>query len=58
MKRSIEKTPSQNATTSDLTVEFGWLDKVLGKILSVEAPLISHLSLPFGLSLVAIAQKQ
>jgi len=58
MKRLMENTRSEKVKTSDLTVEFGWLDKVLGKILSLEAPLISRWSLPFGLSLVAIAQKQ
>ena len=33
MKRLIEKTQSEKAITSDLTVEFGWLDRVLGKII-------------------------
>ncbi len=56
-KRLSERFFASRQTGSDLTLDPGPLNGVLGAILSAEAPLINHLGLPFGLTVVALARK-
>jgi hypothetical protein len=52
-----ERLFSPQQTGSDLTLDPGALNGVLGAILSAEAPLVSTVGLPFGLTVVAVARK-
>ena len=56
-KRLTERLFSANQTGSDLTLDPGPLNGALGAILRAEAPLVSRGSLPFGLTVVALARK-
>ncbi len=57
VKRLAENSRPAHTTVSDLAIRFGLLDRIFGKILSLEAPLVARNSLPFGLSVMAVAQK-
>ena len=57
VKRLSERLFSPHQTGSDLTLDPGALNGVLGAILSAEAPLVSRFGLPFGLTVVAVARK-
>ena len=57
IKRLVEHALPVRTSVSDLAVRFGLLDRIFGALLSLEAPLVVHPGLPFGLSVVAIAQK-
>ncbi len=56
-KRLGERLFAPNQTGSDLTLDPGPLNRILGAILSAEAPLVSTVGLPFGLTVVALARK-
>lgn len=56
-KRLSERILSPQQTGSDLTLDPGSLNGVFRSILSAEAPLVSGVGLPFGLTVVALAQK-
>jgi SAM-dependent methyltransferase len=56
-KRFSERLFSRNQTGSDLTLDPGPLNGVLRQVLSAEAPLVRSIGLPFGLTVVALAQK-
>ena len=56
-KRLGERLLTPNQTGSDLTLDPGSLNGVLRAILSAEAPLVSTIGLPFGLTVVALARK-
>ncbi len=57
IKRLGERLTWQGAARSDLEVPLGPLNGLLRVILTAEAPLISRLGLPFGLSVIALGQK-
>jgi SAM-dependent methyltransferase len=57
VKRLSERLFSPQQTGSDLTLDPGPLNGVLCSILSAEAPLVSSIGLPFGLTVVALACK-
>ena len=56
-KRLSERLFSPHQTGSDLTLDPGPLNGVLRSTLSAEAPLVSAVGLPFGLTVVALARK-
>jgi SAM-dependent methyltransferase len=56
-KRLSERLLSPHQTGSDLTLDPGPMNGVLRSILSAEAPLVSGVGLPFGLTVVALARK-
>jgi ubiquinone/menaquinone biosynthesis C-methylase UbiE len=56
-KRVAEHIWPPQTDRSDLTLSAGPFNQLLQNILSLEAPLVSHLGLPFGLSVIAIGQK-
>jgi SAM-dependent methyltransferase len=56
-KRLSERLFSPHQTGSDLTLDPGPINGVLRSILSAEAPLVSAVGLPFGLTVVALARK-
>ena len=56
-KRLSERLFSPSQTGSDLTLDPGPMNGVLRSILSAEAPLVSAVGLPFGLTVVALARK-
>jgi len=53
-----ERLFSSSQTGSDLTLDPGPLNGTLRSILSAEAPLISAVGLPFGLTVVALARRE
>jgi SAM-dependent methyltransferase len=57
VKRLAEHIRPAHATASDLAIRLGLLDRIFGMILSLEAPLVARTGLPFGLSMVTVAQK-
>jgi SAM-dependent methyltransferase len=57
-KRWSERFRAGRQAGSDLTIDPGPLNGVLRTILSAEAPLIRSIGLPFGLTVVALAQKR
>jgi SAM-dependent methyltransferase len=57
-KRWSERLTTASQAGSDLTLDPGPLNGVLRSILSAEAPLIRSIGLPFGLTVVALAQKE
>lgn len=57
IKRLTEKWLRQNQERSDLETRNPLLDPIFAKVLSSEAPLVTRFSLPFGLSVLALAQK-
>ncbi len=56
-KRLSERLFSPHQTGSDLTLDPGPMNGVLRSILSAEAPLVSTVGLPFGLTVVALARR-
>lgn len=56
LRRLAERTRSEQPA-SDLNTSFGPAGPVFRRILGLEARLIRHLDLPFGLTLVALARK-
>ena len=56
-KRLFESISPNSGDASDLESTPGWLDPILVKILASEASFIAHHNLPFGLSVVALGQK-
>jgi SAM-dependent methyltransferase len=56
-KRLTERIWPPDADKSDLTLNAGPLNHLLQNILSLEAPLVSHIGLPFGLSVIAVGRK-
>jgi ubiquinone/menaquinone biosynthesis C-methylase UbiE len=58
LKRALERFHENHEPKSDLTIGVGPFNKILKGILSLEASLISKGNLPFGLSVIAIAQKK
>lgn len=57
-KRMFERIFPPPTDQSDLTLNAGILNKFLQNILALEAPLVSHVGLPFGLSVIAVGKKQ
>ena len=57
VKRLAERIRPPRDQRSDLALDVGPLNGVLGAILSVEAPLIAGPGLPFGLTAVAVGRK-
>ena len=57
VKRLAEQVLPARAAASDLTLQLGVLERVFGLILRLEAPWVARIGLPFGLSVVAVAQK-
>jgi ubiquinone/menaquinone biosynthesis C-methylase UbiE len=57
LKRLSERVLRFQQTGSDLTLDPGPMNGVLCSILSAEAPLVSAVGLPFGLTVVALARK-
>lgn len=57
LKRLAERIRPPRRDRSDLTLEVGPLDRLLGLILRLEASLAASTGLPFGLSLVAVGRK-
>jgi hypothetical protein len=53
----LERPVSAHTKPSELTIRFGLFDKIFGFILGLEAPLVARTTLPFGLSVVIVAQK-
>lgn len=58
LKRASERLMSGRQAGSDLTIGFGALNTPMQWILSLEAPLVARTRLPFGLTVVALAQKR
>jgi SAM-dependent methyltransferase len=56
-KRWSERLRSCRQPGSDLTLDPGWLNGVLRAILSSEAPIVSTVGLPIGLTVIALARK-
>jgi SAM-dependent methyltransferase len=57
VKRLAEHVLPARATASDLAIRLGPIDRFFGTLLSLEAPLVARTGLPFGLSVVTVAQK-
>jgi hypothetical protein len=57
IKRLADKWFQPNREKSDLETRAPLLDPIFAGILSSEAPLITRYGLPFGLSVLALAQK-
>ena len=57
LKRLADRALRAGRRTSDLESGFGWIGLVFRTILVLEARLIRHVDLPFGLTLVALARK-
>ncbi len=57
-KRLSERLFSPQQTGSDLTLDPGFTNGIFRSVLSAEAPLISQVGLPFGLTVVALARKE
>jgi SAM-dependent methyltransferase len=57
LKRLADRALRTGRRTSDLQTSFGWIGSVFRTILVLEARLVRHVDLPFGLTLVALARK-
>ncbi len=57
-KRVLEKFIPPCNNGSDLTINFGTVNRLFRVILSTEAPLVAWIGLPFGLSVVAVGHKR
>jgi len=57
MKRVAENIWPPRIDQSDLTLNAGLFNRLLQNILSMEAPLVSRIGLPFGLSVIAVGRK-
>lgn len=58
IKRMTERIWPPSVGQSDLTLDAGTFNQFLRNILALEAPLVSRVGLPFGLSIIAIGKKQ
>ncbi len=58
IKRMFERIFPPPVDQSDLTLNAGMLNRLLQNILALEAPLVSGVGLPFGLSVIAVGKKQ
>ena len=56
-KRVSEKVFPLKRKGSDLTISTGFVNRLFTGLLSVEAPFVRTVGLPFGLTLVVLAQK-
>lgn len=57
VKRLKDRLLPPRQACSDVSVTGGWMNPLFGLLLRAEAPLVSRLRLPFGLTVVALAQK-
>ena len=57
IKRLSERIWPPALDSSDLSFPVWGLNEIFKQVLYCEAPLVSHLCLPFGLSVVALGQK-
>jgi SAM-dependent methyltransferase len=57
VRRLAGRAPAAGDAASDLNTNFGRVGAVFAKILAMEAHLIRHVDLPFGLTLVVLAKK-
>jgi len=57
-KRTVERIWPPSVDQSDLTMNAGFFNTLLKNVLSLEAPMVSHIDLPFGLSVIAVGEKQ
>jgi hypothetical protein len=57
MKRLGENLFPTREANSDLSMDIGIFNNVLRRVLSFEAPFVSGMGLPYGLSVVAVAKK-
>jgi SAM-dependent methyltransferase len=57
VKRMAERLWPPPVNQSDLASDAGTFNRLLQNILSLEAPLVSRLGLPFGLSVIAVGEK-
>ncbi len=57
LKRMTEQIWPPPVKQSDLTMNAGLFNQLLQNVLSLEAPLVSRIGLPFGLSVIAIGEK-
>ncbi len=57
VKRLSERISPRGKVASDLTIPIGAFNKLFGRILASEAVFISRMSLPYGLSVIAVARK-
>lgn len=57
-KRFSERLWRPDVEKSDLTISAGPVNRLLRDILSMEAPLVSRMALPFGLSVIAVGKKE
>lgn len=57
LKRLGEKIFPPNDVKSDLALDVGILNKIFKFILSLEAPFVSNIGLPYGLSVIAVGRK-
>lgn len=58
IKRMTERIWPPTLEQSDLTLNAGFFNSLLQTVLSLEAPLVSRIGLPFGLSVIAIGEKK
>lgn len=56
-KRMVERILPPSASQSDLAMNTGVFNKILRNVLALEAPLVSGVGLPFGLSVIAVGRK-
>jgi ubiquinone/menaquinone biosynthesis C-methylase UbiE len=56
-KRLAEHARPKRSSASDLIIRFGLLNRFFHMLLSLEAPLVARTFLPYGLSVVVMAQK-
>jgi len=57
LKRTAERLWPPSKQQSDLALDVGAANRLLHGVLALEAPLVSHYSLPFGLSVIAVGRK-
>ncbi len=58
LKRASERMRPGRQTGSDLTLDLGRLNAPLKWLLSLEAPFVARIGLPFGLTVLALARRQ
>jgi SAM-dependent methyltransferase len=58
IKRMMERIRPPRIDQSDLTLNAGAFNRLLQNILTCEAPLVSRVGLPFGLSVIAVGKKR
>lgn len=57
MKRLKDRLLPPKQACSDVSISGGWTNPLFGWLLRAEAPLVSRVGLPFGLTVVALARK-